>query len=337
MTSDFDDIVAGQGLAGSLLALALERRGRRVLVVDDGHRGAASLVAAGLVNPVTGMRLTPTAGIESFLPKAVAVYRELEARFGEPLYHELAMYRAYENECERVLKARRAGEPAQARWFGPDLAPGEAHASLRNPLGGFMIRGGGWVDLPALLRVVRTHFMNQGRLVAERLDPAAVEPLAGGVCWRQVRARRVFFCEGAAVRFNPWFADLGWQPAKGEFITCEAPGFDGPPFAVKHGVQAIPLGGGRWRVGSNYEWEKLDETPTAAVRDTLLAVFEKLFVRAPAATVVDHRAGIRPAAKGAKPVVGAHPKHPSLLVFNGFGAKGCTWIPAYAEAMAARE
>lgn len=333
---EFDDIVAGQGLAGTLLALALERRGRRVLVVDDDHRGASSLVAAGLINPVTGMRLTPTAGADTLIPKATATFREIEARFGQKLFHEIPLYRAYENEGERILKSKRAADPAQAQWFGPDLAPGEAHASLADPLGGFMILGGGWVDLPALLAVTRAHFAAEGRLVSAKLDPASVVPSTGGVTWGEVSARRLFFCEGAAVRFNPWFAELGWQPAKGEFITCEAPALAGPTFAVKHGVQAIPLGDGRWRVGSNYEWEKLDETPTEHVRTMLLAGFLKLFQTPPETAVVEHRAGIRPAAKGAKPIVGAHPKHPSLLVFNGFGAKGCTWIPAYAEAMADR-
>ncbi|HIV04190.1 MAG TPA: FAD-binding oxidoreductase, partial [Candidatus Spyradosoma merdigallinarum] len=46
-----DFVVVGQGLAGTLLALELEKRGRRVLVVDDGWKTAASRAAAGVLNP----------------------------------------------------------------------------------------------------------------------------------------------------------------------------------------------------------------------------------------------------------------------------------------------
>lgn len=331
---DFDDIVAGQGLAGTLLALALEKRGRRVLVVDPGHVGAASLVATGLLNPVTGMRLSPTAGSETLIPTAIATFREIESCLGVAFFHEAPLFRAYENEAERTLKARREREPGSAHWFGPDLAPGEAHPGVNDPLGGFMILGGGRVDLPVLLAAARAHFAAEGRLVVGRVSPAEVVPGRDGVRWRDRAAKRFFFCEGAAVRANPWFSDLAWQPAKGEFITVETRGFTGPDFAVKRGVWAIPLGGGRWRVGSNYEWEKLDETPTEAVRETLLAGFAKAFRGAGDLAVSDHRAGIRPAAKGSRPVVGPHPKHPALWVFNGFGAKGCTWAPHYAEAVA---
>jgi glycine/D-amino acid oxidase-like deaminating enzyme len=72
------------------------------------------------------------------------------------------------------------------------------------------------------------------------------------------------------------------------------------------------------------------------VRDTLLARFEKMFRVPVNAEILDHRAGIRPAARGAKPIVGPHPEFPSLHVFNGFGAKGCTWAPTFARDYAAR-
>ena len=50
-------IVVGQGIAGSCLALELADRGARVEIVDDGWESAACLVAAGVINPITGKRL----------------------------------------------------------------------------------------------------------------------------------------------------------------------------------------------------------------------------------------------------------------------------------------
>ena len=336
-----DVIVVGGGLAGTLLALELEKRGKRVLLVDDALRDAATPVAAGLLNPVTGMRLSPTPGAGMLIPTAIETFRALEQKFGRRIFRELPLFRAYTNEAERTLKARRAAEPDAARWFGDEVSPKAVHPALNAPLGGFMITGGGWVDLPALLAGSREHFRRAQSaitLAEKRFAHADVEILkkGAGVRWRDVTAKHLVFAEGAAVRTNPWFKDLAWQPAKGEFITCETDLADGPDFALKIGLMAMPLGERHWRVGSNYEWEKLDTTPTPAVRDMLLAGFAKMFRVPVHATVTTHLAGVRPASKGAKPIVGRHPDHPALHVFNGFGAKGCTWTPAYAREYAAR-
>ncbi|HBA65740.1 MAG TPA: FAD-dependent oxidoreductase, partial [Methylococcaceae bacterium] len=53
---DIDFLIVGQGLAGSLLAFELIQRNAQVMVVDDGRENASE-VAAGLINPVTGIRL----------------------------------------------------------------------------------------------------------------------------------------------------------------------------------------------------------------------------------------------------------------------------------------
>jgi len=55
-----DYLVVGQGLAGSLLTLLLQERGRSVIVVDNDHRHAASRAAGGIINPPPGFFwLTP--------------------------------------------------------------------------------------------------------------------------------------------------------------------------------------------------------------------------------------------------------------------------------------
>ena len=52
-----DYMIVGQGLAGSLVACLLEMQRKRVLVIDNAHRTAASMAAAGIMNPITGKRL----------------------------------------------------------------------------------------------------------------------------------------------------------------------------------------------------------------------------------------------------------------------------------------
>jgi len=57
-----DFLIVGQGLAGSLLAWELIQRGCSVLVVDKGEENA-SQVAAGLINPVTGIRFVKSGSV----------------------------------------------------------------------------------------------------------------------------------------------------------------------------------------------------------------------------------------------------------------------------------
>ena len=52
-----DYIIVGQGIAGSCLAFELLERGAKIEIFDESWRDAACLVAAGVINPITGKRL----------------------------------------------------------------------------------------------------------------------------------------------------------------------------------------------------------------------------------------------------------------------------------------
>ena len=81
-------IVVGQGIAGSCLALELADRGARVEIVDDGGGSAACLVAAGVINPITGKRLVKSWRSSVAHPRAREFYRSLEARLGKRFFHD---------------------------------------------------------------------------------------------------------------------------------------------------------------------------------------------------------------------------------------------------------
>lgn len=336
-----DFIVVGQGLAGTLLALELERRGRRVLIADDGWRTAASRVAAGVLNPVTGMRIVKTLGADDLLPAAKRVYSALGERFGETFFREVPFYRFYSSEHEREIKAKRAADPEYAGWISEDVPAGTlCGGALADRLGGFFVHRAGWLDIPKLLDCARAEWRSRGVLLEENFDYGDVEISRAGTRWRGRDVRGgIIFCEGFRVRENPWFSHLKWQPAKGEFVELELAGTENFQAQILKGnVVAIPLGGARWRVGTNYDRETLDTKPTPEVAERLRRAFSAMFVKLPLADaapqLVAHRAGVRPAVQGALPKVGAHEKFPKLFLFNGFGSKGVTWIPLYAERFA---
>ena len=43
--------------------------------------------------------------------------------------------------------------------------------------------------------------------------------------------------------------------------------------------------------------------------------------------VVEHRAAIRPTVKDRRPILGPHPRHLNLFIFNGLGTKGTSLAP----------
>lgn len=334
-------VIVGQGLAGTLLALELDRRGRRVLVVDDGWKTAASQVAAGVLNPVTGMRIVKTLGVDDLLPAAKRIYAALGARLGgETFFHEVPFYRFYASEHEQEIKAKRENDPDYAGWISADVPAGTlCGGGLADKLGGFFVNRAGWLEIPKLLACVREHLRSRGLLLEENFSYSDVEISRAGTRWRGQEIRGgIIFCEGFRVRENPWFSHLKWQPAKGEFVEIELAGTERfQEQILKSSVVAIPLGGARWRVGTNYDRETLDTRPTPETAARLRRSFCGIFssgANPDSAKILAHRAGVRPAVQGALPKVGVHEKFPKIFLFNGFGSKGVTWIPLYAERFA---
>ena len=221
-----DFVIVGQGLAGTLLGYELEKRGRKILVVDDGWKTAASQVAAGVLNPVTGMRIVKTLGADDLVPAAKRVYSELGERFGETFFRETPFYRFYASEHEKTIKAKREKDPDYEGWLSEDVPAGTlCGGGLSDRFGGFFVKRAGWLDIPKLLSRFRSEWRSRGVSLEENFDYSEVEPTRSGVKWRGREVRGgIIFCEGFRVRKNPWFSHLKWQPAKGEFVEIELSG-----------------------------------------------------------------------------------------------------------------
>jgi glycine/D-amino acid oxidase-like deaminating enzyme len=326
---DFDTLILGQGLAGSALAWHLIQSGQRVAVIDDGHRSSSSRVAAGLINPLAGMRFNRRPELDDWLGAASRWYRAIAPVCGQDVYHPLPMLRLFRSREQRRFHRRRREDAATRDLLEDAFPAGACPEAVRAPHGGFVQHRTGYVDLPLLLARLRDWLRRRGGLIDAAADPAALTLESGHVELAGARASRIVCCEGARIRHNPWFGDLAFAPDKGEILGLHSPGWH-PRHIVNGACWLLPLGDGRLRLGATHEHRDLGLHPSAAARESLLACLDDM---APGVEVevVDQQVGIRPGTPDRYPLIGRHREHARLWVCNGFGARGALSIPWYTE------
>ena len=94
---------------------------------------------------------------------------------------------------------------------------------------------------------------------------------------------------------------------------------------ISQGVYIVPLDNYNYLVGSTYNHKDLTDGPTAqgkaSLKDKLSDILSVGY------EVVSCVSGIRPTVKDRKPLVGLHPTHSKIAVFNGLGTRGALQGP----------
>lgn len=329
MKTDF--LIVGQGLAGSLLAWHLLEAGSRVLVVDRDEEETSSKVAAGLVTPLAGARFRLPDGLEERLDYARSFYWGLEERSGLSLFHHRRIIRLFRSEDEaRLWRDRLAeGDSRYDRFHAPlVLEPGRLHA----PFGGFEMKEGGWLDVPAFLEYTRQVLLERASYAIASLDPDDLSVGPAGVQWKNVSASGIIFCQGWRGARNRFFDWIPMRPTGGDILDLEIPELAGDPRIVNGGGWLVPVGGNRFRAGATYHHGARDTPSLELSREEVLAKIAALTPAVP--EVTGHRRALRPTIRRSQVFLGTHPAHPRLAYFNGLGSKGTLNGPWHARLLA---
>ena len=325
-----DYFLVGQGLAGTLLAAELLAAGKTIRIFDNDHKGAASAVAAGIINPITGRRLVKSWMIDELLPTAVATYKKQETLLNKQFLYRLPIHRTIHNLSDENLWTMRSGYPDYANYLSPDLIPGNPDG-MQQVLARGVIKQACRVDLPAYIRSWKSYFLEQNILITNSFDYANLEVKKDQVSYGNWSADKIIFSEGYQVINNPWFNFVPMVLAKGEVLILEIPKITLAAI-YKSKLTFVPQGANRFWVGATYDWKFADGQPTQIGKEELLEkIAEDLKIPY---TVLDHQAAIRPTIKDRRPVLGAAPENPNLLVFNGLGTKGASVGPYWSAVMA---
>lgn len=333
MSKKTDYIIVGQGLAGSILALTLLKKGKSVIVIDNGKPNSASKIAAGLYNPVVFKRLVKSWLADDLLPYMNAFYPELEKLLGAEFYFSKRILKPFAEEQEKILWLKKT-EEGVGNYLNETIYTEDLNSIVYNPLGISEVKHAGNLDTLIFLNACKEYLKKENYFVEEQFDYSQILMPENSVNYKDISATKIIFCEGYKTTENPFFKWLPFKLTKGETIIIKLPDEHKIPFeiVINKAVFILPLGNNTYKVGATYEWEDLSENTTEKGRLDLVEKLKKV-LKVPF-EIINHQAGIRPTVNDRRPLIGLHPEHPQLAVFNGMGTKGVMLAPFFANQFA---
>ena len=323
MEKNFKYLIIGQGLVGTWLAYFLQQINISFAIVNDSSAASATKVASGVMNPVTGRRMVQTWMIEEVLPFAVESYKAFQEKTNTKIITEAPvvlihpsqqMKDSFDYRMEHDNVYLKNNNPLTwDSFFNMHFGTGEIESCY-------------WIDLLSFLEAGKKQLAEN--YIEANFDYADLKLVDKGVKWNNISAEKIIFCDGVNTMMNPYFKTLPFAPNKGEALIVEIK--DLPNQAIyKNNITIVPWKDQLFWVGSNYEWEFKDASPSEDFRKKMEDALTQL-LKIPF-RVVEHLAGIRPANQERRPFVGLHPSYPAIGICNGMGTKGCSLAPYFAH------
>jgi len=327
MTRVVQNLVIGQGLAGSAVAWTLYWAGQSVLIVDKGDQATASRVSGGLITPMTGKKLVKSPDFEEYWNHAKAFYQRIEAQTSESLFTEGPMLRLFKDEEARSAFKARSAEDSLATvedWDGKLQSAGEQQW-------GITMSPAARLDVANYLRVTRQHFEQQdvfiqGEVTEYQRSDDTEKRFVYEVDGIPVLANRVIHCTGAFD--SKLFADVPDNPSRGDILEVSISGYQRQE-VVHRSIWIAPEEAGRQLVGSTYDWNNRSPEPTEDGKQRLLSQLSNM-IEGPV-EVHGQMAAVRPTMKDYEPVIGRHPTDADVYLLNGLGSKGALRSPLLAQ------
>lgn len=252
-------------------------------------------------------------------------YQEIEQILQADFYHPQKFMRVHSSQLEIDSWADKISDPAFSSYMGATAKRFYNPQLKAIDFGVSEVRQAGYIALGDLLIQSRQRFKSDGCLIQteilhDDINSILSEYTPSADKWA------IIDCRGYRAASSPWWQYLPFALAKGELLLIHCPNLNLKEI-WNAGFFILPQEKDLYIVGATFSWTELDEIPTETAKLELLRKFENQ-VRLPY-TILEQKAGVRPAVDDRRPLIGSHPAHANLFCFNGLGTKGVMLAPFF--------
>lgn len=319
-------LIVGQGIVGTNLGIHLENNGHSVYFVDNNHQSAASKVAAGLINPVTGKRIVKSWLIDTLLPYSLEFYIKLENQFDQKLVYPFNIIRLVQNQMEENDWHARTSVKDLQQYVLENFSTNDIE-KINIPFSNGFITNSYRIDIQLIIEYYNLILKQKERIFQGQFEYNEIEFKNKYVYYHDNKYDGIIFCEGAKMIENPFFNYLPLKPTKGEALIIDYE--DVITNIIKNKTALIPINDNHYWIGGTNDWNIEDENPTEEKKNLMIEEWSLILKQS--FNVRFHKAAIRPATKDRFPFIGVHPKYDNLFIFNGFGTKATLMSPYFAN------
>jgi len=327
-STDFDYLIVGHGIAGAAIAWHLDNTDKSFQIVNDPSAPSSSRVAAGIFNPLTGKKLNKTWLADDLFPYTYSFYSDLEQKLKTKFVHSVSVFRPFRSIEEQNTYLAYSADSSISYYIGNNYDQEPISEYIRMDHGGLEVISSGWIDLPILLDKSKDYFSQKNRYLEAAFDTSDLNIHEDHVEWNGRKYGKIILCQGYAAVENSLFSWLKFNPVKGEILEIATENIL-KPYIINQGIFILPTTNKSFKVGATYAWDNLDWAPTEEAANELEEKL-KLLIKIPY-KITGQTAGIRPSVEDRRPLIGFHPEHNNVCIFNGLGTKGVTLAPFFAD------
>lgn len=326
MNKKVDYLIVGQGLAGSFLAFQLHQEQKSFLIIDKGLSFSSSYVAAGIINPLVLRRYTKTWRAEDFLIYNQVFYKKIESFLSKKYHFSLPIQKLISSKDEEIFWNQRLKKEDLSDFIETKLKSGENLTSIKPHFKYGTVKQTSWLNISEFLKDFRKFLLANHLLIEEEFDYDRLET----DYYKGINFKKLIFCEGSKAKNNPYFPVNAFSLNKGQLMTIESDDLQSKDI-LKKKVFVLPTKVNEYKVGATYSWkwdqssDKGNQKVEAEKTDQLKEMFNEIYEGEYKVTNVE--AGVRPAVKDRRPLIGKHPDNGHIFFFNGMGSKGCFMAP----------
>ncbi|MCW3169152.1 FAD-dependent oxidoreductase [Chryseobacterium sp. 09-1422] len=309
-----DYIIVGDGYAALFFAHQLTRNKKSFVIFSEGRK-SASQISAGIVNPVVLKKFTTFWLAQEQLDFLKTSLDEIEEYTGVNYLIKASIHRIFHDENEQKSWLKKSQSEELEGFLDKNFEHLEV---VKNDFNTGIVKQSARLNVQGFFNDLLTFHQTNSRLISEKFNYHELNVAES--TYHDYRFKNIVFCEGMGVKNNPYFSDIPVIPNKGHHIRVKLSQPIPENLTIKKKHFLFPLNNGMYFYGGTYDREQLhehiDESAIEQLRNGLSEFYPLDF------DIEEVHFGFRPTVKDRRPIVGRHPVHADLYVFNGLGARG---------------